>query len=142
VRLLPVLDREIDGLPGFWYLQYGSSALAGIVIAGFVAVVLRRMPSAPAEPARVPELSGSDRWLAAAVIGGCAVAGAVRRASEWWDYWGSTAKPWELIPALCFGGGAGLVLGLAVYAVGVRVWRPVPADPAAARTEPSRPAAR
>jgi len=142
MRLFPVLGREIGGSPLYWYLQYGSSAVAAVVIAGFVVVVLRRMPPASTVPVGVPVLSGSDRWLAGAVIGGCAVVGAVQRASRWWAYWGSNAKPWELIPALCFGAGAGLVLGLTMYAVGVRVWRPVPAGPEEARTEPSRPAAR
>ena len=48
------------------------------------------------------------------------------RATRWWAYWGSTAKPWELIPTVCFGTGAGLVLGLLLYAAGVRVRRPAP----------------
>jgi hypothetical protein len=124
------------------YAQYGSSAVAAVVIAVFVVVALRRTSSG--EPVGVPVLSASDRWLAAAVLGCCALVGAVQRASRWWAYWGTRAKPWELIPPLCFGAGAGLALGLGLYAVGVRVWRPAPArpSPAAARREPSRPASR
>ncbi|MES5822901.1 DUF4184 family protein [Streptomyces sp. RG80] len=124
MRLFPVLGDTIAGSPLYWYLQYGSSAAAAVVIGAFVAYALRRAPSG--EPVGVPSLSGRDRLWAAVVIGGCALVGAVQRASRWWDYWGSTAKPWELIPTLCFGVGAGLVLGVLVYAVGVRVWRPVP----------------
>jgi hypothetical protein len=142
VRLLPVLGRDVGGTPVFLYAQYGSSAVAAVVIAVFVVVALRRTSSG--EPVGVPVLSASDRWLAAAVLGCCALVGAVQRASRWWAYWGTRAKPWELIPPLCFGAGAGLALGLGLYAVGVRVWRPAPArpSPAAARREPSRPASR
>lgn len=132
-RLFPVLGEEIAGSPLYWYLQYGGSALAAVVIAAFVAVALRRSPAAA--PVGVPVLSVRDRWLAGAVIGGLAAVAAVQRASRWWDYWGSTAKYWELIPTLCFGAGAGLVLGLLLYAVGVRVWRPVPGPDSAGSDE-------
>jgi hypothetical protein len=122
MRLFPVLGREVAGSPLYWYLQYGGSAVAAVVIAVFVVCALRRIPAASV--VGVPVLSVRDRWWAGAVIGGAALVGAVQRASRWWDYWGSTAKPWELIPTLCFGAGAGLVLGLLLYAVGVRLWRP------------------
>lgn len=137
MRLFPVLGEEVAGSPLYWYLQYGGSAVAAVVIAVFVASALRRAPSV--EPVGVPALSVRDRWVAGAVIGGCAVVAAVERAVGWWAYWGSVAEPWELIPTLCFGGGAGLVLGLLLYAVGVRVWRGSPAVPERSR---SRPAAR
>jgi hypothetical protein len=144
MRLFPVLGEEIAGSPLYWYLQYGGSAVAAIVIAAFVIVALRRSPAVA--PVGVPVLSARDRWLAGAVIGGLAALAAVQRASRWWAYWGSTAKYWELIPTLCFGAGAGLVLGLLLYAVGVRVWRPVRGPGSAgadeAGREPSRPAAR
>ncbi|ELS52438.1 DUF4184 family protein [Streptomyces viridochromogenes] len=142
MRLFPVLGEEIAGAPLYWYLQYGGSAVAALVIAAFVVVALRRTPAYA--PVGVALLSVRDRWWAGAVIGGCAAVAAVQRASGWWDYRGSTAKYWELIPTLCFGAGAGLVLGLLLYAVGVRVWRPVRGAGGAgtAGREPSRPAAR
>jgi hypothetical protein len=144
MRLFPVLSEEIAGAPLYWYLQYGGSAVAAAVIAAFVVVALRRTPAAA--PVGVPLLSVRDRWWAGAVIGGLAAVAAVQRAARWWAYWGSTAKYWELIPTLCFGAGAGLVLGLPLYAVGVRVWRPVRvpggAGAGGAGREPSRPAAR
>ncbi|MGN9818433.1 DUF4184 family protein [Streptomyces sp. SD11] len=142
MRILPVLGREIAGSPLYWYLQYGGSALSAVVITVFLVVALRRRPDA--EPVGVPVLSVRDRWLAGALIGGCATVAAVRRATRWWDYWGSRAEPWELIPTVCFGAGAGLAVGFAAYAVAVRVWRPAPVrpSPAAARTEPSRPVPR
>ncbi|MGP4042829.1 DUF4184 family protein [Streptomyces sp. 2A115] len=166
MRVFPVLGREIAGSPLYWYLQYGGSAVAAAVIAAFVVVALRRLPAmdpaaepegAPLEtqlgmtpggplgtPAGVPVLSVRDRWLSWLVIGGCAAVAGVQRAARWWAYWGAEAELWELIPTVCFGAGAGLAVGLTVYAVAVRVWRPAPAGPsrAAARTEPSRPTSR
>ncbi|MEV8592009.1 DUF4184 family protein [Streptomyces sp. NPDC052012] len=144
MRVFPALGREIAGSPLYWYLQYGGSAVAAVVIAVFVARALRRAD--PGRPVGVPVLSVADRWAAVALLGGCALAGAVQRASRWWASWGSTAKPWELIPTVCFGAGAGLVLALPLYAVAVRAWRPAaPATrgPADAGTErPRRTAAR
>lgn len=131
LRLLPVLDRTLAGSPLYWYLQYGTSALAAVVIAWFGYYALRR--TVAAAPTGVPMLSVRDRWLACAVIGGCATVGAVQRVLRWWAHWGSTAKPWEVIPTLCFGAGAGLLSGLILYAAGVRAWR------AGERTEASAP---
>ncbi|MFD3826871.1 DUF4184 family protein, partial [Streptomyces sp. NPDC058625] len=125
MRVFPVLGREIAGSPLYWYLQYGGSAVAAVVLAVFLARALRRATPRPG-PTGVPVLSAADRWAAAALLGGCALAGAVQRASRWWAHWGEAAKPWELIPTVCFGAGAGLVLALPVYAVAVRAWRPAP----------------
>ncbi|WP_105973948.1 DUF4184 family protein [Streptomyces geranii] len=121
VRLFPVLDSPLRGSPLYWYLQYGGSALAAVVIAGFVYYALRR--TGARRPTGVPALSVRDRWLASAVIGGCAAVGAVQRVLRWWAHWGATAKPWEVIPTLCFGIGAGLLPGLLLYAAGVRARR-------------------
>jgi hypothetical protein len=127
MRLFPVLGEEIAGSPLYWYLQYGGSAVAAVVIAVFVTLALRRQPVA--EPVGVPMLSSADRWVACAVIGGCALVAAVQRVARWWAYWGSVAKPYEVIPTLCFGAGAGLVVGVVLYGVGVRVRRPAPVSP-------------
>ncbi|NUS25743.1 MAG: DUF4184 family protein [Streptomyces sp.] len=142
MRLFPVLGETLAGSPLYWYLQYGSSAVAAVVIAVFLVRAVRRLPAT--EPSGVPALSPRDRWWAGVVIGSCVLVAAVQRASRWWAYWGSSAKPWELIPTLCFGVGAGLVLGVLGYAVGVRAWRPVRAPDGPHRTgrEPSRPGRR
>ncbi|MGW2822550.1 DUF4184 family protein [Streptomyces sp. NPDC001443] len=154
-RLFPVLGREAGGHPVYWFAQYGSSAVAAVVIAAFVLTALRRTPARPAahptagrpadgpagaeaeraagDSSGVPALSVRDRWWAASVIGGCALAGAVQRVSRWWVSWDTTLRPWELIPTLCFGVGAGLVPGLLLYAAGVRVWRPAPGAAAGRR---------
>jgi hypothetical protein len=129
MRLFPVLGRDFGGSPLYWYLQYGGSAVAAVVITVWLARALRRLPPGSA-PGAVPALSVRDRWWAGAVIGGCAGIAAVERATRWWAYWGSTAKPRDLIPTVCFGAGAGLLLGLLLYAAGVRLCRPArPADP-------------
>ena len=125
-RVFPVLGEKVAGSPLYWYLQYGGSAVAAVVIAVFVTVALRRAAGVPV--AGVPVLSVRDRWVAVVVLGGCAAVGAFQRASGWWEYWGATAEYWELIPSLCFGAGAGLAVGLVLYGAAVRLWRPVP-DP-------------
>ncbi|MEI5523415.1 DUF4184 family protein [Streptomyces brasiliscabiei] len=127
MRLFPVLGEEIAGSPLYWYLQYGGSAVAAVVIAGYLVRALRLQP--PAEPVGVPALSSADRWVAGAVIGGCALVAAVQRVARWWAHWGAVAKPYEVIPTVCFGAGAGLVVGVVLYGVGVRVRRPAPAAP-------------
>ncbi|WP_030933103.1 DUF4184 family protein [Streptomyces sp. NRRL S-646] len=143
VRLFPVLGRGLWGSPLYWYLQYGGSLVAAVVIALWVMRALRRASAHPVSAA-VPVLSLRDRWCACVVICGCAGVWAVERAARWWAFWGAVAKPWELIPALCFGAGAGLLLGLLLYVVGVRVWRPVPsaAEPERVSVEQGRPAGR
>ncbi|WP_333778457.1 DUF4184 family protein [Streptomyces sp. IBSBF 3136] len=139
-RLVPALARNLAGMPLHTWLQYGTSALAAVVIAVFLVRALRWAPAG--EPPALPVLSGRDRWWAGAVIGGCALAGAVQRAVRWWDYWGTSASAWDLVPTLCFGTGTGLLLGVLGYAAGVRWWRPVrrpdgPGVPASARREGS-----
>jgi hypothetical protein len=138
MRVFPALGKEVAGSPMYWYMQYGGSAVAAVVIAVFLLFALRRAPRGG--PVGVAALSVRDRWLVGAVVGGCAVVAAVRRASRWWTHWRSLAEPWELIPALCFGAGAGLVLGVLLYAAGVRLWRPVPAlgRPGGDGAEPDR----
>ncbi|MGW7420814.1 DUF4184 family protein [Streptomyces sp. NPDC054813] len=123
-RLIPAIGRNVSGVPLYTLLQYGTSAVAAAVLAVFV---LRALGRAPAEePVGVPLLSVRDRWWAWVGIAGCALVAAVQRATRWWAYWGATAKPWELLPTVLFGAGAGLLLGVLGYAVTVRVWRPAP----------------
>src|SRR5690606_15269149 len=126
------LDRwGIGGSPRYWCMQYGGSAVAAVLIALFVARALRRMPPG-GTAAGVPLLSAPDRWAAVALLGGCALAGAVQRASRWWAHWGASAKPCEIIPTVCFGAGAAIIVALPLLAVAVRGWRrPAPAIPAA-----------
>ncbi|MEU2772637.1 DUF4184 family protein [Streptomyces sp. NPDC007162] len=124
-RLVPAIGRNFAGVPLYTLLQYGSSAVGAAVLAVFLVRAVRRAPDG--EPVGVPPLSVRDRWWAGAGLAGCALLAAVQRATRWWEYWGATAKPWELLPTVLFGAGAGLLLGVVGYAVAVRVWRPVPA---------------
>ncbi|MFJ9036413.1 DUF4184 family protein [Streptomyces sp. NPDC102406] len=141
-RIFPVLSENVAGSPLYWYVQYGTSALALVIVAMFVRRAVRGardvVPVAAA-PVRL-------RWAACALIGGCVCGCAelrVVRRLAYVDEAGLARKPWEIVPTLCFGAGAGLVLGLLLYAVVVRARRPGrrPADPAARgrTTEPSRP---
>ncbi|MEV6837340.1 DUF4184 family protein [Streptomyces sp. NPDC051133] len=121
-RLIPAIGRDRPaGMPLYSWLQYGSSVTGAVVITAFLVRALRRAPGR--EPLSVPLLSVRDRCWAWAVIGGCAPAGAVQRVARWRALGGAPARPWELVPTLCFGVGAGLLPGLLLYAVGVRVWR-------------------
>ncbi|MBQ0830428.1 DUF4184 family protein [Streptomyces tagetis] len=122
-RVVPALARDVAGSPLYWWVQYGSSAVAAVAIGAFLVRALRRVPAGRA--AGVPDLSVRDRVWAGVLLGGCAVAGAVRRADRWWEVWGAVAAPWELVPSLCFGAGAGLAPALLLYAVAVRARRPV-----------------
>ncbi|MFS4095566.1 DUF4184 family protein [Streptomyces sp. AF1A] len=130
-RLLPAIGREHPaGLPLFSWLQYGCSAAGAAVVLAWAARALRRTPDGA--PVGVPLLSARDRGWAGAVIGGCALAGAVQRAA------GSVSLGLDLnlVPTLCFGAGAGTLTGLVAYAVGVRTCRPAPAPGTPA--EPTR----
>ncbi|MFG3020342.1 DUF4184 family protein [Streptomyces sp. NPDC048254] len=140
-RLIPAIGRHVAGVPLYTLLQYGTSAVAAAVLGVFVLRALRRAPAG--EPVGAPLLSAGDRWWAGAGIAGCALLAAVQQATRFTElrrvaaparvvagdgraYWGSTAKPWELLPTVLFGAGAGLLLGVLGYAVAVRVWRPAP----------------
>ncbi|WP_338485518.1 DUF4184 family protein [Streptomyces sp. SCSIO 75703] len=125
-RAIPALAGDVAGAPLYWWVQYGGSAVAAVVVGAFLVRALRRVPAAGAEggPAGVPDLSVRDRVGAGVLLGGCAVAGAVWRADRWWEVWGAVAAPWELVPSLCFGAGAGLAPALLLYAGAVRARRP------------------
>ncbi|MEV5609259.1 DUF4184 family protein [Streptomyces sp. NPDC052225] len=138
MRVLPVLGEKIAGSPLYWYAQYGGSAIALAVIGWFVWRSLRGTPAASG-PASA---TSGERWLACALIGGCACGCGAVRVVRWLSYVeesGLAWKPWEIIPTVCFGAGAGLVLGLILYAVVVRVRaRRVPPHPAGPTTRRGR----
>ncbi|MFJ9828329.1 DUF4184 family protein [Streptomyces sp. NPDC101160] len=120
-RLIPVLGEVVAGFPLYLYTQYGSSALALVALAWFTVRALRAVPADTALPAGVPVPQRRGLLLAVAVIGACAVAGAVHRMVRWYAYWGRIETPLDIIPTLCFGAGAGLFVGVVVYGAGVRV---------------------
>ncbi|MFJ8729562.1 DUF4184 family protein [Streptomyces bauhiniae] len=132
-ELVPALARTMAGIPLFQWLQYGTSALAAAGIAVFLVRAVRAAPAG--EPVGVPLLSVRDRCWAVVLLGGCALVAAVVRAVRWWAYWGAVARPWELVPTVCFGAGAGLLLGVVLYGGAVRVWRPCGVTPASVPSE-------
>ncbi|MEU9341033.1 DUF4184 family protein [Streptomyces sp. NPDC048278] len=131
-RLIPAIGRSVAGMPLYTLLQYGSSVVGAALVAVFAVRAVRRAPAG--EPVGVPLLSVRDRCWAGAAITGCALLAAVQRATRWWEYWGAAAKPWELLPTVLFGAGAGLLTGVLGYAVAVRVWRPAPVTDGARRS--------
>ncbi|MEV5956294.1 DUF4184 family protein [Streptomyces sp. NPDC051987] len=135
-RLIPAIGRNVAGLPLYTLLQYGSSVVGAAVLAVFAVRAVRRAPATATagEPVGVPLLSVRDRWWAVSGMAGCVLLAAMLRAVRWWAYWGAVAKPWELLPPLLFGAGAGLLLGVVGYAVAVRVWRPAPVAAAVRRS--------
>lgn len=131
VRAVPVLGEQFAGSPVYWYVQYGTSAVALVVIGVFTWRALR---AAPADAGLPLALSRGERWLAFGLIGGCACGCGALRVARWLAYVDEARlawKPWEIVPAVCFGAGAGLAVGLVLYAVVIR-----------ARRRSARPAAR
>ncbi|MGW1177800.1 DUF4184 family protein [Kitasatospora sp. NPDC002543] len=102
-RLLPVLDRSVAGVPLYEALQYGSSALALVVLGGRAAGAVRAVE--PVRPA--VRLSPRGRRAAVAALGAPTVAGVLHRL-------GPLRR--NLVPEVCFGAGAGLVAGAVGYA--------------------------
>ncbi|MFI9365390.1 DUF4184 family protein [Kitasatospora sp. NPDC053057] len=113
VRLLPVLDRKVAGVPVYEALQYGSSALALAAMGGWAARAVRAVE--PVRPA--VRLAPRTRRLATAAVGAATAAGVLHRLSP---------LRRNLVPEVCFGAGAGLAVGAVGYAAVVaaaRRWR-------------------
>ncbi|MCT4355121.1 DUF4184 family protein [Streptomyces sp. Je 1-79] len=130
-RAIPFLDAIVAGFPVYLYLQYGGSALALALLGWFTVRALRAAAGGATPPAGVPVLSRRGRWLAGGLIGACVLAGIVHRCLRWYAYWGRIETPLDIVPTACFGGGAGLAVGLVLYGAGMRLrgTRPVPGAP-------------
>lgn len=122
VRMVPVLGEAVAGFPLYTYTQYGSSAAALVALVWFTASALRRAPASPEAP--VTLLGRRTRLLAAGLVAVCVLAGVVHRCVRWYRYWGGIGTPLDIIPTACFGAGAGLAVGLVLYATAVRVRGP------------------
>ncbi|NEB40466.1 DUF4184 family protein [Streptomyces sp. SID14515] len=119
-ELVPVLSRSVGGFPVFQLVQYGSSALALVVIGWFAATGLRRTAPAPA-PDEVPVLGRRERRGALGLLALCVLAGVVHRCARWYAHFGRVESPLDIIPTACFGAGAGLAAGLLLYGVWMRL---------------------
>ncbi|MFB7128006.1 DUF4184 family protein [Kitasatospora sp. NPDC056273] len=103
VRLLPVLDRPVAGVPLYEALQYGSSALALAALGGWAARAVRAV-----EPVRpTVRLAPRARRAAVATLGAATAAGVLHRLAP---------LRRNLVPEVCFGAGAGLAVGAVGYA--------------------------
>ncbi|MFF7995399.1 DUF4184 family protein [Kitasatospora xanthocidica] len=126
VRLLPVLDRPVAGVPLYEALQYGSSALALVAMGGWASRAV-----AAVEPVRpAVRLAPRTRRAAVAVLGAATAAGVLHRLSP---------LKRNLVPEVCFGAGAGLAVGAVGYAAVVaaaRRWRGGRPGPGAASGGP------
>ncbi|MBV2156040.1 DUF4184 family protein, partial [Kitasatospora sp. SUK 42] len=103
VRLLPVLDRTVAGVPLHEALQYGSSALALVALAGWAGRAVRAVE--PVRPA--VRLAPGARRAAVVALGAATVAGVLQRVAP---------LRRNLVPEMCFGAGAGLAVGALGYA--------------------------
>ncbi|MFJ1789481.1 DUF4184 family protein [Streptomyces anulatus] len=121
-ELVPVLSESVGGFPVFQFVQYGSSALALVVIGWFAATGLRLTPAAPA-PEDVPVLGRRERWGALGLLGLCVLLGVVHRCVRWYTHFGRVESPLDIIPTACFGAGAGLAAGLLLYGAWMRLPR-------------------
>ncbi|MEU0758670.1 DUF4184 family protein [Streptomyces microflavus] len=121
---LLLLDRSVGGFPLYQFAQYGSSALALVVLGWFTATGLRRTADAPVpvDPA-LPSLGRGERWGALGLLAGCVVLGIAHRCVRWYAHFGRIENPLDIIPTACFGAGAGLATGLLLYGVWMRLLR-------------------
>ncbi|MEU6485220.1 DUF4184 family protein [Streptomyces sp. NPDC046887] len=118
-RVLPVLDERVAGFPLYTYAQYGSSAVALVLLGWFLARALRRPPSGPPP---LPGLDRRERLQGVGLLVGCAVAGTVHRCLRWYAYWGDRIEtPLDVVPTACFGAGAGLAVGVVLYGTLMRL---------------------
>ncbi|MFJ2742161.1 DUF4184 family protein [Streptomyces sp. NPDC087440] len=121
MELFPVLGNVYAGFPLYTYAQYGSSALAAAGLCWFLVTALRRQAGAP--PDGVPRWERHQRGVALALLGGCAVLGAALRCLRWQAQQTVPLRPFDYIPTICFGAGAGLLVGLVLYVVVAGRWR-------------------
>ncbi|MFB6439293.1 DUF4184 family protein [Streptomyces sp. NPDC056411] len=125
-RLVPGLDGELGGWPVATYVQYGTSLPALAVTVWFVWSALRRRGvggevPAGVRPFVVAELTVRDRLLLGALVTVGVLGGVVHRVLRAHAVYGGAAGWFSYVPTALFGAGAGLVLGLLVCAVAVRL---------------------
>ncbi|MFF7637660.1 DUF4184 family protein [Kitasatospora sp. NPDC008050] len=136
VRLLPVLERRVAGVPLCTVVQYGGSALALAGLGGYLARELRPATTLGAAAAgRVdsrPE-PGPDRrrrrGLARrrALVAAAGAIGAAHRVRHARQVRGPGGRP-DLIADLCFGAGAGVLAAAAALGAAQRLaGEPAPA---------------
>ncbi|MEU2830955.1 DUF4184 family protein [Streptomyces lavendulae] len=118
---LPRLGEPLAfGLPLYSFVQYGSSAVAAVVLLWFTATALRRLPAAPV-PASVPVLGRAVTLWGASLVAACVAAGITLRVVRFFTFFDRIRTPLDIIPTVCFGAGGGLAVGLLLYGLLVRL---------------------
>ncbi|MFJ3923614.1 DUF4184 family protein [Streptomyces sp. NPDC090022] len=117
---LPGLSTLYGGFPFYTYVQYGSSVLAAAVLAWFTVTALRRIPACE-PPAAVPRLSRAERWAGLALVAVSVGTGVTLRVVRFYTFFDRIRSPLDIIPTVCFGAGGGLMVGLVLYGVMVRL---------------------
>ncbi|MFF7413061.1 DUF4184 family protein [Streptomyces lydicus] len=144
-RLVPGLGGTAGGLPVSTYLQYGTSVVASVAMVWFLWSALRRGAGGRGEggvarrgegrteadggggaaagsgAGAVPSLSVRVRLLLTVPVVLCVVLGAVHRTLRAHAVYGAAAGWFDYLPSVLFGAGAGLMAGLLLYAVAVRL---------------------
>jgi hypothetical protein len=146
-RLLPVLDRPLDGVRIAWWLQYGSSALALVLMAWLLRRAMGRIDAARARDAAPARPTGRRARTAAAVLLAVAVAGGLAAGGYRYRTVGGVGyTPLDPVSVLSFYAGAAVVCWALGYAAAVRATAPDHAGDERVRMpdrerEPERPAA-
>ncbi|RXS87881.1 DUF4184 family protein [Streptomyces sp. TM32] len=126
VRHLPLLNEVVAGFPLYSYVQYGSSALALLLIGAFVVSAMRRLPRETPVAADLPRLTERERVLAAGLLTLAVLAGVAHRCLRSFEEITTGtegAALFHFVPTAMFGAGAGLALGLPLHALLVRFLR-------------------
>ncbi|MGP3976489.1 DUF4184 family protein [Streptomyces sp. 8N114] len=123
VRHVPALGEVVAGLPLYSYVQYGTSLLGLLLLGAFVVSAVRRLPRDTPPAADLPRLTVRERALAGGLLTLVVLAGVAHRCLRSYGEITSGAEGASLlhfVPTAMFGAGAGLALGLPVYALLVR----------------------
>ncbi|MFH8682662.1 DUF4184 family protein [Streptomyces lydicus] len=144
-RLVPGLGGTAGGLPVSTYLQYGTSVVASAGTVWFLWSALRRGgggrgaagvvrrgagrtgtdggggAAVGSGAGAVPSLSVRVRLLLTFPVVLCVVLGAVHRTLRAHAVYGAAADWFDYLPTVLFGAGAGLIAGMLLYAVAVRL---------------------
>ncbi|GAA2151761.1 hypothetical protein GCM10009760_47530 [Kitasatospora kazusensis] len=133
VRMLPVLDRRLAGVPLYTVLQYGTSLLGLACVARRAAHAVAGAAVGAAGGARQAGAAGPGpgaRRTGVAMLAAATAAGVVHRLAR---------AEREPVAEFCFGAGAGFAVGATVYAAAARL-RPAGLRAAGFRPAGLRPA--
>ncbi|MEU0986996.1 DUF4184 family protein [Streptomyces sp. NPDC005953] len=126
-RMVPVLAETVGGFGVHKFAQYGSSAIALLVIGAFVVSALSQQPVPPPNsrpPHTAPRWRPVDRRTRRTVclaLLAFALCGALHRCIVLYRSWDGDLSPIDLIPTACFGAGTGWAVGVLLYAVVARL---------------------